>query len=145
MYSPKTLTQALLIASIATNSLASFAPDRDGTHAARAILLPPKLGADAVRLGSAAVKGLVNSDIKKAANDIENLFKNSTTRGFDTQDLDARAIRLPDSSPDVADPIKTSAVRGIRNRGGRRQSRSLSDDDIRLLSLLARRVIEELD
>ncbi len=87
-----------------------------------------------------------------------------SARGFDTQDLDARAIPLPNISPEIVDLIKTSAVGGLvggatsatvnglinlfKDKDGTQQSRdlgALSDGDLRLLSVLSRRVIEELD
>ncbi|KAI9463647.1 hypothetical protein BJY52DRAFT_926910 [Lactarius psammicola] len=171
MYSPKTLTQALLVASVATSSLAAHIPNRGGVHEARAGLVLPAGLASGLSKGAAniikavGIKGLVNGGIKTTITDVQNRIKNnnnSTARGFDTQDLDARA--LPNISPEIVDLVKTSAVGGLvggatgatinglinlfKDKNDTQQARgldTLSDDDLRLLSVLSRRVIEELD
>ncbi|KAH9061264.1 hypothetical protein EDB87DRAFT_1576332 [Lactarius vividus] len=165
MFSPKTFTQALLVASIATSSLAAVVPDRDGRHEARAV--SAALGKDAVGLIKAAgskalAKGGLEVGLETAATKIKNQLKNNTARAFETQDLNARAI--PNLSPEIEDLIKTSAVSGLvggatgatingivnlfKDNNSTQQTRglnALNDNDLRLLSVLSRRMLEELD
>ena len=78
MYSFKTLIQALLVASIATFSLAVVLPDRDVIHAERALLLGPGLAEGLERIGPAGLKALVNTDIKKTFTGVQQVIKNVT-------------------------------------------------------------------
>ncbi|KAI9442230.1 hypothetical protein H4582DRAFT_2201355 [Lactarius indigo] len=157
MYSLKTLTQALLVASIATYSLAAVVPDRDGRHEAR-LVLPAGLSKDAVDLiKTAGTKALVSGGLKSTINKVQNQLKNNTISS-------TRAIPLPNITPEVEDLIKTSAVSGLvggatsatvnglvnlfKDKDGSQQTRGLgglSDDDLQLLSTLSRRLLEELD
>lgn len=148
MYSLKTLTQALLLASIATSSLATLAPDRDGAHEARAAVAPP------AGLSKEAAEFIIKSALAG-----RRVKRNTPT----TRDLDARTVELPKISPEIIDLLKTSAVGGLvggatgatikgitglfedNNGNQARGLGALSDDDLRLLSILSRRVIEELD
>ena len=70
MYSFKTLIQALLVASIATSSIAIALPARDEIHAERALLLRPGLTDGLERIGPAS------SDIKKTIADDQQAIQN---------------------------------------------------------------------
>ncbi|KAH9083532.1 hypothetical protein EDB83DRAFT_2329804 [Lactarius deliciosus] len=157
MFSLKTLTQAFLVASIATSSLAAVVPDRYARHEAR--LLSAALGKDTADfIKETASQEAVKAGLEKAITKIETHFDNNTTVAADARDVNARAI--PGLTQELTDLLKTSAVgglaagaatatiNGITNLIDPKQTRglsTLSDEDLQLLGILSRRMLEELD
>ncbi|KAH8990482.1 hypothetical protein EDB92DRAFT_749397 [Lactarius akahatsu] len=157
MFSLKTLTQAFLVASIATSSLAAVVPDRHARHEAR--VLPAALSKDTVDfIKETASQEAVKAGLEAAVNKIEDHFNNDTPVAVDAQNVSARAIR--GLTPEIKDLIKTSAVgglvggattatiNGLTNLFDNKQTRGISrlaDEDLHLLGILSRRLLEELD
>lgn len=160
MFSLKTLTQALLVASIATSSLAAVVPDRYARHAAR--LLSAALGEDTADfVKETASQELVKAGLEKAVTKIQDQFNGNTDNTVVAADAPAVTARaIPGLTPELEDLIKSSAVaglaggattaaiNGITNLFENKQTRgvsTLSDDDLQLLSILSRRMLEVLD
>ncbi|KAH9002103.1 hypothetical protein EDB86DRAFT_365601 [Lactarius hatsudake] len=154
MFSLKTLTQAFLVASIATSSLAAVVPDRYARHEARVV--SGALGKDAADfIEETATHEAIKAGLETAVTKIKNHLNDNSTVAVEAQDVNARAI--PGLTPEIENLIKTSAVgglaagattaaiNGLTNLIDPKQTRSLSDDDLRLLSILSRRMLEELD
>ncbi|KAH9176302.1 hypothetical protein EDB89DRAFT_146377 [Lactarius sanguifluus] len=110
MFSLKTFTQALLVASIATSSLAAVVPDRYARHEARAASTALSKNA-AGFVKTTGGKELIKETIEKAVTKIKNHFSDNTTVAVDAEDVSARA--LPNLTPEIKDLLKTSAVGGL--------------------------------